>query len=111
MSQLVFEIVSPSPGGEVGRSVNFVVSAHDPDPAHYPKYHVDDVTVRLSAGGPARRASRDGATWKATMTVPRQTTGGAELQYTVTASGSVNEGNDPGGGGPIIVPFAVPRAV
>jgi hypothetical protein len=111
MSQLVFEIVSPSPGGEVGRSVNFVVSAHDPDPAHFPKYHVDDVTVRLSAGGPARRASRDGSTWKATMTVPRQTTGGAELQYTVTASGSVNEGNDPGGGGPIIVPFAVPRDV
>ena len=80
MSQLVFEIVSPAPGDEVGRSVNFVVSAHDPDPGHFPKYHVDTVTVQLSAGGPARRASRDGSTWKATMTVPLRTVGGAELQ-------------------------------
>ena len=59
MAELFFDIVSPTPGEEVGRVVTITVTAGDTDPSHFPRFAVRRVSV--SASGPSTVATKVGS--------------------------------------------------
>ena len=108
VAELFFDIVSPTPGEEVGRVVTITVTAGDTDPSHFPRFAVRRVSV--SASGPSTVATKVGpSTWQATRRLRTTTAGGAPVLVTATASGDEID-QDPGGG-VFTVPFSETREV
>ncbi|MDI2127061.1 neuraminidase-like domain-containing protein [Yinghuangia seranimata] len=114
MTQFFFNLLSPTAGATVSRTVTVTLAGGDLNPGHgFPNYKLTGATVRFGANGPVVRAtSAGGNSWRATGQLPAGTTGGAAVLITATGEAiETTNGGTPTEPEPVDRPFTVDRQV